>query len=194
VEDVEGLQLEAGRIRHQVGTGSVAILEFADFQCPFCSKHAIDTLPRIKEQLIQSGRVRYVALHYPIEAIHPQALTAASAAECAGQQERFWEMHETLFANSRALARADLLRYAQELNLAQEDFDACLDRDDTRESIRADFAEGTRFGVTGTPSFFVGIVKTDGSIDLVKRINGSASFEVFAKEVDDVESSGPGTS
>jgi hypothetical protein len=101
VEALEGLRLDAVNATNVVGHGPVAIVEFSDFQCPFCIKHANEVLPRLKDALITSGKARYVALHFPIEQIHPLALKAGEAAECAGKQDRFWEMRR---ACSRILA------------------------------------------------------------------------------------------
>ena len=188
VERIKRQRIDAALARHQVGKAAVAIIEFSDFQCPFCSKHATNTLPAIKKRLVDSGKVRYISFHYPIETIHPQAFEAAAAAECAGQQGRFWDMHERLFANSKALSHADLVANAQALGLDEVSFEICLRADAVHKRIRADHAEGGRLGVTGTPVFFLGIVKGDGSIDLVKRIRGAASFDVFAKEVEETVS------
>jgi protein-disulfide isomerase len=184
VESVDGGLIDAERARHQFGKGSIAIVEFADFQCPFCSEHATDTLPNIRTQLIESGKARYVALHYPLKAIHPHAEEAAVAAECAAIQGRFWEMHGSLFAHSVALARGDLLRYADELKLNTAEFGECLDRQEVRDAVQADREAGTRLGVMGTPTFFLGTVREDGSIELVKRIRGVAPVDVFAKELE----------
>jgi protein-disulfide isomerase len=106
---VEGLRLDAARLTNVSGTGSIAIVEFSDFECPFCSRYARDVFPTLKRDLVDSGTVRYVALHYPLEDIHPLAAQAAEAAEYAAQQARFWEMSGRLFIDTKALARANLL-------------------------------------------------------------------------------------
>jgi protein-disulfide isomerase len=180
---VQGLHLDAGKVTHVSGKGRVAIVEFSDFQCPYCAKHAKDTLPAIKRDLVASGNVRYVALHYPIEELHPRALQASEASECAGKQNRFWEMHERLFSEPSALTRADFIRDAEAVSLDVGAFVQCLDSHETLDKIRGDQAEGRRLGVRGTPAFFIGKVRADGGIDLVTRISGAAPAEVFAEQI-----------
>lgn len=180
---VEGLHLDAARITNVFGKGRIAIVEFSDFQCPFCATHARDTFPAIKRDLIGLGRAQYVALHYPIEEIHPLALQAGEASECAGRQGRFWEMHERLFNESSAMTRADFVRHAEAMSLDVGVFLQCLDSHQTLDKVRGDQAEARRLGVRGTPAFFVGRVRPDGGIDLVTRIRGAAPVEVFAEQV-----------
>jgi protein-disulfide isomerase len=183
VEQVQGLQIDGGKIIHVSGKGPIAIVEFSDFQCPFCGTYARETLPAIKRDLVDSGAVRYVALHFPLEQIHPLAMEAAEAAECAGKQDHFWEMHERLFVDAKALAPAQLVQHAQAIGLDQALFKQCIEEDQTLEKVRADQAEGRRLGLTGTPSFFIGTMRADGGISLVRRIRGAAPVEVFAEEI-----------
>jgi protein-disulfide isomerase len=184
VTSVSGLQIKAARATHVTGRASIAIVEFADFQCPFCAKHVQDTLPALTRELIAPGKVlQYVALHYPIEAIHPHALEASEAAECAARQGRFWEMHRQLFRDPNSVANASFADHARAIGLDESAFEQCLASNDTLDEIRADQAEGKRLGVTGTPSFFLGVVRPDGSIDLRTRISGTVSVEVFAAQI-----------
>jgi protein-disulfide isomerase len=189
LEDVKGLQIDAAHITNTSGNGRIAIVEFSDFQCPFCGKHARETLPTIKRRLVKSGTIRYVALHYPLEATHPLALRASEAAECAGRQGHFWEMHERLFADAKAaLANVDLLRHARLSRLNRARFEECLERDETLGKVHGDQAEGRRLRVTGTPTFFIGTVRSDGGIDLVTRIRGAAPVEIFSRQVAELQS------
>lgn len=183
VSAVAGLRLGAEKITNVTGAGQVAIVEFSDFQCPFCVKHASETLPAIKRTFVESGGVRYVALHYPLESIHPLALQASEASECAGRQGRFWEMHERLFADPSTLTRERFLRDAETLGLDSARFTRCLESHETLDKIRTDQAEGKRLGVTGTPAFFIGTVHPDGGIELVTRIRGAARVDVFAEQI-----------
>jgi protein-disulfide isomerase len=173
----------AARLTNVLGDGHVAIVEFADFECPFCGGHARDTFPDIRSRLVKSGQVRYVSLHLPLERIHPLATGAAEAAECAGRQGRYWEMHERLFADAKALAPAGLSNHAREIGLDAERFQRCLDDREALEKVRSDREEGERLGVRGTPAFFIGTVRDDGGLDLVKRINGVAPIETFETQV-----------
>jgi protein-disulfide isomerase len=183
VQPVDGLHIPGSRVRNVTGTGHVAIVEFSDFQCPYCATHARTTLPAILRHFVDSGQARYVALHFPIEPIHPLALEAGEAAECAAQQGRFWDMHERLFLHPQELDAKDLRRHAQALDLDEVLFGQCMDRDEALGVVRADQAEGQRLGVGGTPAFFIGRVSADGGIDLVSRIRGAVPLEVCAEEI-----------
>ena len=95
----------------------VTLIEFSDYQCPFCSRHSRDTLPQLEREYIASGKLKYVFRNFPIESIHPQAFKAHEAANCAGEQGKYWEMHGRLFANQKAMSPKDLSDHAQALAL-----------------------------------------------------------------------------
>ena len=95
----------------------VTIVEFTDYQCPFCSRYVRETYPQLDKEYVQTGKVKYVLRDLPLEAIHPLAMKAAEAAHCAGEQGKYWEMHDRLFANQTELARTDLAKHAQALGL-----------------------------------------------------------------------------
>lgn len=190
MQDVTGMRLDASRLRHVTGSGDVAIVEFTDFQCPFCAKHARETFPELRKQLIDSGKARYVSVNYPLERIHPAALRAAEAAECAGRQGQFWPMHERLFSDGTSIAADRLPDHAKALGLDGLQFDACMKSSDVEAQVRRDEQEGKRLGVQGTPAFFIGVVEHDGSIILKSRIDGALSADAFARAVDEAR---PGT-
>jgi predicted DsbA family dithiol-disulfide isomerase len=149
----------------------VTIVEFSDFECPFCVRAA----PVLKKVLATyPDKVRLVHRDMPLP-IHPLAIKAAEAAACAGDQDRFWEMHDRLFAAAGKLAVADLKSYAAELGLDAPAFDACLDsgRNETRWQAGRQAAQS--YGVTGTPAFFI-----NG-----RFVSGARPFEVFAEIIDD---------
>ena len=185
IEDVSGLRIDADKLTNVKGRGSVAIVEFADYQCPFCGRHARETAPELERRFVAPGRIRYLYFHYPIQRLHPYAMKAGEAAECAGEQGAFWQMHERLFNNSQSLSRPDLITHARALSLDDAAFQACLDKDKAA-AVLADKEEGVRLGVNSTPTFFVGTVEPDGSIELVKRINGAVSLDRFEAAIDDV--------
>jgi protein-disulfide isomerase len=185
VETVSGLTLASSAVTHVRGTGRVVLVEFADYECPFCARHAQSTAPAIKNALIDSGDIRHVFFNFPL-AIHPRAQKAAEAAECAAEQGRFWEMHEQLFDDPQALELVDLSRHAESLDLDRVTFLSCLEEDHTAERVRGDLAEGRRLGVSSTPAFFVGLVQADGTINLMKRINGALPFEEFESAVSEL--------
>ena len=95
----------------------LVLIEFTDYQCPFCARHARETMPALDAEYIASGKLRYVVMDFPLESIHPAAPKAAEAGHCAGEQGKYWEMHDRLFENQRNLAHVDLGANAQELAL-----------------------------------------------------------------------------
>lgn len=183
VEDLQNIQIDVSSIRHVLGDGVLAIVEFSDFQCPFCARYATETLPVVKQDILESLPVRYVAFHFPLENIHPLALLASKSAECAGQQGQFWSMHERLFKNSSALDQQYILDHEGELKLDPDRFAECLEAEETLAKIRSDQAEGRRLGVRGTPALFIGRMRPDGGIDLHRRINGVASADLISEQI-----------
>jgi protein-disulfide isomerase len=120
----------------------------------------------------------------PLEQIHPLAVKAAEATHCAGEQGKFWEMHDRLFANQRELARADLAKHAQALGLNAGAFDQCLDSGTFVARVRNDLGEAQKLQVTGTPTFFVGL--TDGNTSQIKgtRIVGAVPYQTFKDAIE----------
>src|SRR5439155_11115874 len=124
---------------------NLAIIEFSDFQCPFCGRYARETFPLLKREFIDTGEVNYVFMHFPLEALHPDALKAAEAAACAGRQDKFWGMHDRLFANQAALLLPSIMNYARELRLDEPNFEKCLVS--IGSAVQDDMEEGRRVGV-----------------------------------------------
>jgi protein-disulfide isomerase len=164
-------------------TAPITIVEFSDFQCPFCGRHFRDTYGQIDREYIASGKVRYVFRHLPLERIHPQAFKAGEAAECAGAQNRFWEMHDVLFANQQALMPPDLARHAQGLKLDLARFNACLEGQ-TAARIRQDMTLAVEAGVRATPTFIVGTTLPGGRVKVVRRLSGALPFATFKGAID----------
>ncbi|MCC6604551.1 MAG: thioredoxin domain-containing protein [Anaerolineae bacterium] len=138
----------------------VTIIEYTDYQCPFCSRHFEQTLSQLQEDYIESGIVYYVFKDFPLTQLHPQAVIAANAARCAGEQGAYLAMHDALFANQSewsGRSDADTLfnQYAAEMGLDEASFATCLAEGRYEEQIYADLDEGTSFGVSGTPAFFL---------------------------------------
>lgn len=140
----------------------VTIIEYSDFECPFCGRFTSDTFPALKVQYIDTGKVRMVFRQFPLS-FHNNARVAAAASLCAYEQDSFWEMHDVLYANNEHLDRGSLIRYANQLNLDTEEFIVCLDSDVTDTLIDYDIEEGTEYGVTGTPAFFINGRKLAGA-------------------------------
>lgn len=151
----------------------VTIIEFSDYECPFCSKYVRETYPQIIKNYVESGKVKYVFRDFPL-GFHPNAQKAAEAAECAGEQGKFWEMHDYLFENQDYLSVENLKGYAKDLQLDTELFDRCLDNNEMAEEVLNDLADGQSYGVSGTPGFFI-----NG-----KLVSGAQPYFVFEKEIE----------
>jgi len=132
----------------------VTIIEFSDFQCPYCGRFYQQTLPLIEENYIKTGKVKIVYRDFPLS-FHQYAQKAAEAAECAHEQGKFWEYHDKLFENQNALDVASLKQYASELGLDAQKFNDCLDSGKKASEVQKDFNDGSMYGVSGTPTFFI---------------------------------------
>ncbi|MFP2960145.1 thioredoxin domain-containing protein [Myxococcus sp. 1LA] len=154
----------------------VTIVEFSDFQCPFCSR-ANPALAQVQQEY--GDKVRIVFRHFPLD-FHKEAPKASEASLCAGDQGKFWEMHDALFANQQALGVDALKKHAADLKLDTAKFNACLDSGEKGAIVQKDLAEGKQAGVTGTPAFFInGIL-----------LSGAQPFDEF-KSIIDAELNAP---
>jgi len=138
----------------------VTMVEYSDFQCPFCRRHFLETQPTLDQEYIATGQVRHVFKNFPLRQIHPQADGAAQAALCAGVQGKFWPMHDVLFQRQEEWAGQEdaaqrFRAYAEELGLDMEAYDACWQAQPFTEQIQRDLEEGLALGVRGTPAFFI---------------------------------------
>jgi protein-disulfide isomerase len=138
----------------------VTIVEFSDYQCPYCSAYYADTWPQIKSEFVDTGRVRYVFKDYPLTGIHPRAPQAHAAARCAGDQGAYWDMHDRLFENqsswgSGSNPSAVFEEFAADLGLDAASLATCLESGKWDDAVDGDVAEGASLGVRGTPTFFV---------------------------------------
>ena len=140
----------------------VTIIEFTDYQCPFCSRHFTNTFPEIKKEYIDTGKVKYVLRDYPL-GFHQFAQKASEATECAEDQDKFWEMHAKVFENNKSLTAESFSKFAADLGLDTSKFDECLNSDKYAEEVKKDMAEGSASGITGTPGFFVNDKKVTGA-------------------------------
>jgi protein-disulfide isomerase len=165
----------------------VALIEFTDFQCPFCGRHFKQTVPQIVADYVKTGKLRYIQLDYPLEQIHPSAFKAAEAARCGGEQGKFWEMHDRLFTNQNALTADDLKTHADAVGLDLDQFSECLASGKEAAKIRSDMAEGQKNGIGATPGFLLGLAPPNGSaVRVTKRIIGSQPFANFKDAIDEL--------
>jgi len=140
----------------------VTIIEFSDYECPFCGRFYDQTLSQIDETYIQTGKVKLIYRDFPLS-FHQNAGKAAEAAECAGEQDKYYDMHDKLFDGIQSLSVANYKIWAGEIGLNQEEFDNCLDSGEMASEVQKDFTDGQAAGVTGTPAFFVNGVKLSGA-------------------------------
>jgi protein-disulfide isomerase len=152
----------------------VTIVEFSDFQCPYCARFYKNTLPQIEEKYIKTGKVKLIYKDFPLS-FHQYAQKAAEAAECADEQGKFWEYHDKLFENQSQLDVASLKRYAAELGLDTQAFNECLDSGKMAAEVQQDFNEGKAKGVSGTPTFFI-----NG-----QKLVGAQPFEAFERIIEE---------
>jgi protein-disulfide isomerase len=211
-EEIERLRAEVGDLREKVGDihrvavrpaappppesvkldenralgsadATVAIVEFSDYQCPYCERFFSQTFPKLEESYINTGKVRFYFRDFPLIQIHPQAKSAAIAANCAGRQGAYWKMHHGLFTNQAELGTALYQKLAQDLSLNLSAFEACLVEPAESQKVDGDLAYGETLTVQGTPHYFVGKVQ-DGQLINVLRVNGAQPYELFSKVLD----------
>ena len=160
---------------------AVTIIEYTDYQCPYCARHVSQTLPQILQEMVDSGRVYYMIKDFPLESIHPQARLGAVAARCAGEQDAYWGMHDALFTSQgtwsgtgQEAATAIFAGLAADLELDSEAFDACMSSGKFDDVIESNLQEGVSLGVRGTPAFFI-----DGY-----PVSGAQPYDLFAYAVE----------
>lgn len=143
----------------------VTIVEYADFQCPFCKAFQDNVFPSLKTKYIDSGQVRFAFQDFAF--LGPESLTAAAASKCAAEQQQFWPYHDLLYAkqgdeNSGAFSDANLKTFASQLGLNRTDFDGCLSSNKYADAVNAELAAGEGYGVAATPTLFINGKKYEG--------------------------------
>jgi protein-disulfide isomerase len=164
----------------------LTIVDFSDYQCPFCGRFYRETLPQIEKDYIDTGKVRYVIIDHPL-ASHVYAPAASQAAHCADDQGKFWEMSDSLFADQSALNRNDLNVRAKALGLDVDQFNRCMDSDKYGPEVTMDLALSKNINIHSVPSFLIGF--TDPKSDILKAekiIEGAQPYAVFKATLDDL--------
>lgn len=180
------------KVKMSVGTGwysmgkddaPVTMVEFTDYQCPFCRKFESDSFAKLKKDYIDTGKVRFVSRDMPLD-FHPNAPGAAVAARCAGEQNKFWEMRDAMMLDTATDLGPDaLLKYGQKTGLDMPVFSACLKGNKFTEEIKKDTVDANTLGISGTPSFVIG--KTAKNEIAGVRIIGAVPFAVFDSTIKD---------
>jgi|TARA_B100001971_G_C18251734_1_gene578792 protein-disulfide isomerase len=160
----------------------ITIVEFSDFQCPFCERAANGAVAEFKQSsYFKNGDVRLAFKHLPLNSIHPQAQKAAEASACAQDQGKFWEMHDAIFANQRALSIDNLKSYAGQIGLNQGKFDSCLDGGKKAGKVANDMKQAGEAGGKGTPYFV--LINEDGKTTTVSGAQPWVNFEAAIKSL-----------
>ena len=163
----------------------LTIVEFSDYECPFCARYVRDTYDQIQKEYVDTGKVRYVFRNFPLAQIHPNATKAAEAAECAGAQGKFWPYHDRLFANPKAMSMADLNAYGTGLGLDMPTFQQCM-AGQMAAKVRRDLTEAAQAGMAGTPTFFIGTTTADGKVKVLKKMVGALPYNAFKATFDEL--------
>ena len=160
----------------------VTVVEFTDYQCPFCRKFHSETFAELKKNYIDTGKVRFVSRDLPLE-FHPNASGAAVAARCAGAQGKYWEMRDLLLANDADLGQVSLLKYGKQINLDINAFGVCLNDKNYTTDIQKDVADAGTLGIGGTPSFVIGKTAKDQIRGV--RVAGAVPYVVLENAIKD---------
>ena len=165
----------------------VALVEFSDYECPFCIRHFQQTAPLIDQTYIQTGKIRYVFRDFPIAENHPQAIRAHVAAHCANEQGKFWQLHDRLFTKPGTHEPSDLVARAKEAGLNVAAYEACYASGKYTASIQQSTQYALSIGGNGTPYFIIGTIDAGGaSVTPVRVVSGAAQFSQFQAAIDAV--------
>jgi len=151
----------------------VTIVEFSDYECPFCGRHFQQTYPQIVKEYVETGKVKLVFRDFPL-GFHPQAQKSAEAAECAGEQNKYWDMHDKLFKDGVSGGVSSFKQYAKDLGLDSAKFNDCLDSGKMASEVAKDMQEGSAAGISGTPGFII-----NGQL-----VSGAQPFSVFQQIIE----------
>lgn len=167
-------------------SATVTLIEYSDYQCPFCARHYRQVMPTLVSEYVETGKLKYVMRENPIPSLHRDAFNASMAALCAGDQDKYWDMHNLLFDNQKALGVANLKSFAETLSLDTAAFNECLDKGKYKKQISDDIASGAKLGVRGTPGFVLGITNPDDpdKANMTTYIKGAQSLNNFKRAID----------
>ena len=170
-------------------SAKVMMVEVSDYHCPFCRRHTLTTQPQIDSDYINTGKLRYVFVDYPIDQLHPDAFRAHEAANCAGDQGKYWEMHGKLFesppARESAQLAPQLIAQAQSIGLDAAKFRACLDGGKYSTPVRDNVTRMQTLGVDSTPTFLIGLTPPAGQpMKVLKVVRGAMPYGQFKAAID----------
>ena len=158
----------------------ITVVEYTDYQCTFCQRFHVTTFPELKKNYIDTGKVRFYSRDMPLD-FHQNALKAAVAARCAGDQNQFWTLRDLLVANANQLDQAAVMGYAGKLTMDQDAFKACMESNKYEPVVKANLQEAARIGLEGTPTFVIGKSTQEGVTGAL--IVGAQPYTVFEQEL-----------
>jgi protein-disulfide isomerase len=161
----------------------LTIVEYTDYQCPFCQRFHVTSFPELKKAYIDTGKVRFFSKDMPLD-FHPNAMRAALAARCAGEQGKFWELRDTMGANPNSLDIEHIMNYASDLKLDTKALRACVDSEKYKEPVQRDVLEAMKIGANGTPTFIVG--KSVGNGVDGELVVGALPYQMFDMKLKDL--------
>src|SRR5688572_6298628 len=166
------------------GDAPLTLVEFTDYQCPYCSRFTTETLPQIVSEYVDTGKVRLALLDMPLESIHKQAFKAAEATHCAEDQGKFWEMHDRLFSSQKALEPWSA--HAEAIGIEVAKFDECMTSGKHGDAVRRDMAVAQQAGANGTPAFVLAHTdpKEPGKVKGITFLRGAQAFNAFKAAID----------
>jgi len=174
----------AGELYKGEPAAKVAIIEYADFQCPFCRRFESQVYPNIRDSYIQTGKLKYFHRDMPL-VFHQGAMPAARAVHCASEQGKFWEMHDAMLGDTASLTPADIDDRAGKLGLNVPDLDKCISSNRFADIIQRGISEASAMQVSGTPTFIIGTLDANGNVMSVKKtVVGASPFEAFKAAID----------
>ena len=162
----------------------LTVVEYTDYQCPFCQRFHITAYPEIKKNYIDTGKVRFYSKDLPLD-FHPNAMRAAQAAHCAGEQGKFWELRDVMGANPDKLDIGHIIGFATGLKLDTQKIQECINSDKYKDRVQADVAEAMRIGASGTPAFIVG--KSTGNGVDGELVVGALPYSMFDQKLRDAQ-------
>lgn len=175
----------AGRPSKGSPKAKLTIVEYADYECPFCGRYGAEVFPQIDREYVMTNKVQYVFKNYPIAQLHPASFKAHVAAACAGDQSRYWEMHHKLYSDQRNFTLERFTEHAAALKLDLPGFRACMDSGKHDALINADIAEAQGGGVQGTPVFVLAFTDPNGKVITPSRVLvGAQPYEAFKEAID----------
>lgn len=180
----------AGELYKGEPAARVAIIEYADFQCPFCRRFESQVYPNIRDRYIQTGKLKYFHRDMPL-VFHQGAMPAARAVHCASEQGKFWEMHDSLLGDAASLTPADIDDRAGKLGMNVSELDKCISSDRFADIIQRGITEASTMQISGTPTFIIGTLDAQGNLMSVKKtVVGASPFEAFKAAIDPLLASG----